>query len=418
MEKSIIVFQTLSHVLMVMGLVYVFGWSLLASLNRDLKKAALQFVIMNIALVASAMTLILFGSIEDVIRSDGLRISNNTNAYFTILSDFLAVLGVTLCYYGKAVVRKDIRPVLSYVLPPVLMLITEAILVASNLASDVPYMVAFSAVFGYVLYMILHDMIPDFKKATKLGLLQSIPYVVLLCLICVRLLITVTPHDSTVEHNAAGSVGNFMMWGYLLALGVINTTLLVQVIRTQLFQIQLLSLLDHLTGIWGRKALTEKVNDEHMRVQRNEHDYSVIMFDLDDFKRINDTLGHAAGDAALQMTAKLMHSHIRRMDAIGRWGGEEFLILLPRTNSTIATALAEKLKDILLTTPLVWKGTARVLSASFGVAQTEGTTLSMDAVIERADAAMYKSKEMGKNRVSTHGIDKEQKFPLVKEKSA
>ena len=59
-----------------------------------------------------------------------------------------------------------------------------------------------------------------------------------------------------------------------------------------------------------------------------------------------------------------------------------------------------------------------MLSASFGVAQTEGTTLSMDAVIERADAAMYKSKEMGKNRVSTHGIDKEQKFPLVKEKSA
>ena len=155
---------------------------------------------------------------------------------------------------------------------------------------------------------------------------------------------------------------------------------------------------DTLTRLWNRRATIERLEHEIARSKRTKNSFTVMMMDLDHFKNINDTKGHSAGDAILEETALRMRSMLRSQDLAARWGGEEFVILLPDTSAEQGQIVAEKLRCRLADSPYFHNGEAIYVTASFGVAQYDGLSEVM-AVVNAADKAMYDAKKNGRNRV-------------------
>lgn len=152
---------------------------------------------------------------------------------------------------------------------------------------------------------------------------------------------------------------------------------------------------DVLTGLANRRKLEAEFEREVRRVQRHGNALSVILFDIDYFKKVNDTLGHLAGDEFLQEFAQLIAQSVRAIDLVGRWGGEEFLIICVDTQLDGAMHLAEKLREKIAAHPFAKVG---AMTASFGVA-TLGKDESGDHLIGRADDALYRAKRHGRNQV-------------------
>ena len=153
---------------------------------------------------------------------------------------------------------------------------------------------------------------------------------------------------------------------------------------------------DALTGLSNRVRLDEALQNEMHRTQRYGNTFSIIILDIDHFKRVNDTHGHLAGDAVLKKIAGVLAANLRQTDTAGRWGGEEFLILLPHQGRPTARALAEKLRTAIEST--AFPGIGRITS-SFGVAAYAAQD-SVESLVKRADAALYAAKRAGRNRVA------------------
>lgn len=158
---------------------------------------------------------------------------------------------------------------------------------------------------------------------------------------------------------------------------------------------------DHLTGALTRQAFTRHAAREIARIQRYAGPASLILFDLDHFKRVNDELGHAGGDAVLRSVAQAVQATIRPTDYFGRIGGEEFAILLPQTASCEAAVVAERLRTAIATTPIWFDGQARTVTASFGIADWNAAFGELDPWIAAADAPLYRAKHRGRNRCET-----------------
>ncbi len=151
---------------------------------------------------------------------------------------------------------------------------------------------------------------------------------------------------------------------------------------------------DRLTGLYSRGAFLERFEYEAARSAREGFPLSIVMFDIDHFKRINDEYGHVCGDEALRQPARLMEAIFRRQDTSARWGGEEFIVLLPQTDLEGARVSAEKLRAALATSVCVCGPASFVFTASFGVHQCD-LDYSLDANIAAADAKLYQAKHKG-----------------------
>ncbi len=165
--------------------------------------------------------------------------------------------------------------------------------------------------------------------------------------------------------------------------------------------LDLLSRTDALTGLVNRRELESRLGAEKLRADRSRVPFSVVMMDLDRFKAVNDTLGHAAGDSVLRHAAARCRETVRSVDTVGRWGGEEFLFVLPSTSLEGAVKLAEKVRQSLSTTPLDVDGTPVRVTATFGVAESYGS--SVERIVGRADEALYEGKKSGRDRVVAAG---------------
>jgi two-component system, cell cycle response regulator len=166
-------------------------------------------------------------------------------------------------------------------------------------------------------------------------------------------------------------------------------------------QLWLLATHDSLTGVWNRRGILEILQRELARTDRRpEEPVSVLLADVDHFKSINDSLGHAAGDRVLAELAKLLGRKIRSYDALGRYGGEEFLLVLPRTTTDQAHMVAERLRQATAEANLGFYDTAVQVSVSIGVATSspEGRDSPAD-ILCRADEGLYLAKRSGRNRV-------------------
>jgi diguanylate cyclase (GGDEF)-like protein len=161
-----------------------------------------------------------------------------------------------------------------------------------------------------------------------------------------------------------------------------------------------LAQLDPLTGLNNRRAFYDKTSLLWSNAIRHEHATSVMLFDIDLFKQINDVLGHAYGDRVLKALADVLRQSVRQGDVLARWGGEEFIMFLPETSIHEAIALAERLRAAIAGMRIPNESGATTVTASFGVAQREGEHLTLDALIASADECLYQSKQQGRNRVS------------------
>ena len=156
---------------------------------------------------------------------------------------------------------------------------------------------------------------------------------------------------------------------------------------------------DPLTGLSNRRNLLTLAEQVQAQALRSNLPTALVIADIDHFKRINDQLGHDAGDQVLVHIGLLLSRTCRAQDIVARWGGEEFLILLPATNGEAALALAERIRQTVAAQPLVYAHASITPALSLGVAELEpGETL--DSAIARADHALYQSKEDGRNRVT------------------
>ncbi|RKP48377.1 sensor domain-containing diguanylate cyclase [Trinickia fusca] len=155
---------------------------------------------------------------------------------------------------------------------------------------------------------------------------------------------------------------------------------------------------DGLTGIANRRFFEGRLSDEFSRWQRYGGDLSVLLFDLDHFKDINDRYGHAVGDAVLRVMAQRVGEAVRAQDTFGRFGGEEFALLLPCTPLAEAMVVAEKIRTTIGDTPVEAEGVRVPVTASVGGAAARAGLPTYEVLINEADAALYSAKRQGRNR--------------------
>lgn len=184
-----------------------------------------------------------------------------------------------------------------------------------------------------------------------------------------------------------------------------NSTEEVHRLRSDIETVRRQSLTDQLTGIANRKCFEERLHEAAFDARENQQTFSLIIGDIDHFKRFNDTWGHKTGDQVLKLVARSLTENVKGRDTPARYGGEEFAVILPRTALADALRLAEQIRSSIEAKKIVKRSTGQVLSTitmSMGVAEYKPEQ-SLDELIERADAALYRAKRAGRNLV--HSAD-------------
>ena len=162
---------------------------------------------------------------------------------------------------------------------------------------------------------------------------------------------------------------------------------------------------DNLTGLMNRGEILLMLQRELERARRERNPVGVILGDIDHFKSVNDTLGHLFGDEALREIGQRLRKQLRVYDGVGRYGGEEFLMVLPNCDLPNTVLRANELREIISTTPVVCSGEERLITMSMGVAVSvcEGKN-EVEVLLNQADAGLYAAKEKGRNRIATTGL--------------
>lgn len=204
--------------------------------------------------------------------------------------------------------------------------------------------------------------------------------------------------DAVFMLDRTPTVALSLLWWLLTA--AVSLALAALLIWRLVLRIQSLMRIDALTGVLNRRAMQAELVQAQAMLLRG-HGYALLMADIDHFKRINDSQGHAGGDAALRHCVSVWKTCLRGIDRLGRMGGEEFAVLLPGADLKRAAIVAERMRARLAGTPLQLGSTRLSLQASFGVALALPGDASGEAGLARADAQLYRAKALGRNRVCT-----------------
>ncbi len=208
-------------------------------------------------------------------------------------------------------------------------------------------------------------------------------------------------NDARVEKHSELADGDRIVLGGSVSL---RFALVTEEERQALMHVYEAAVHDGLTGVLNRKALDQRLLAEIAFAVRHDAPLSVVMLDVDHFKLVNDTHGHPAGDAVLREVAARLTRALRIEDVLGRYGGEEFLIVARDIALEQGAQLAERMRVLIDSSPIVFEGTAIPVSASFGVASLACcTTHDAPALLAIVDARLYEAKHAGRNRVVAHG---------------
>ena len=164
-------------------------------------------------------------------------------------------------------------------------------------------------------------------------------------------------------------------------------------------QLKLMSRVDGLTGLFNRRFWEEKCIEEFKRCRRTEYISSLIILDIDNFKKVNDNYGHPAGDQVIKTVADIIQKAIRETDLAGRYGGEEYTVILPDTTSVSARFVAERIRKMAEKSVVVYEGSEISFTVSVGVAEFNPSFTDHVHWLEKADKGLYQAKETGRNKV-------------------
>ncbi|QYK01033.1 GGDEF domain-containing protein [Shewanella psychrotolerans] len=230
-------------------------------------------------------------------------------------------------------------------------------------------------------------------------LLLLSPIIVLAFIFTLRtLLLLFAPSLGSHMANLQSADAIPMLWFFVMMTLLVNVVMIGNALTRLVQKIRLQADKDYLTGLWNRRAMHQRLALLHQCWLRDGKTYSLILFDLDYFKEINDNYSHAAGDHVLIQTATELSKVIRAIDTFSRYGGEEFLIILPATDAQQVAIITDKLRSKLNSSPVIWQDNAIPITASFGTA-TVSQLDTPETMLIKADKAMYRAKHTGRNNI-------------------
>jgi len=170
-------------------------------------------------------------------------------------------------------------------------------------------------------------------------------------------------------------------------------------VKERTLEIELLSKTDSLTGLWNRGYLEEMLEMEFKRAHRYNHDISIMLIDLDHFKKVNDTYGHLCGDDVLREVSNRIKSCVRDTDFVGRYGGEEFVVILPETAISGCKKIANKILKSISDKPIKFESNLITITTSIGISRLKEEHSNQKTLFYEADLALYRAKKEGRNRI-------------------
>ncbi|TPH15739.1 GGDEF domain-containing protein [Litorilituus lipolyticus] len=339
---------------------------------------------------ALANTLVTFGLILSTYRDTTTSYLFWYGADLCVLSGFILLKwGTQQLFKLRSSIRIDSILLLSIGL---IMLLTMKPNPSSNIHLGILFSIATFIIFSQLAF----EHFSYLKKANG-SVIVLIPIVSIACIFLLRaFLLFFAPQSEDQLASITGAEAVPMLWTYVVLTLAINIIMFGNAITRLVDKIRSRAEKDYLTGLMNRRAILLHQERVHNFWLRDNVVYSLILFDLDYFKKINDEFGHAAGDAVLLHVANSLQKVIRVTDTFSRYGGEEFLLLLPATNEEEVLLITKKLKETLSESSLHWHGKLINITASFGCATIEKND-SQQELINRADIAMYKAKSEGRN---------------------
>ena len=254
------------------------------------------------------------------------------------------------------------------------------------------FYVAVSVLAAWLLWTAESAKLKTYRRAVA-GVIVA--YAVFLLL---RMGVTMAPEAAvgTPDHNGLMVA---MLIAALLFYLFLSVSLSLMLFRKKEVRLQYLARHDPLTGLLNRYSLEQFVSQEMARARRGGASFALVSFDMDLFKTVNDTYGHVAGDSLLKEVADRASTVIRDADIAFRMGGEEFLVMLPEADGETACQVADRLRAALTSCPITFQGKEIPVSASFGIAVLDPVNDDWESLLRRADRALYRAKERGRDRV-------------------
>ncbi len=321
------------------------------------------------------------------------------------------LIGVVCGVLAAMALQRGIRAYIGRAQAPWLPLALLALVVAVGTLAEQPTLQPVHAVVNFgVLACIYFGTARDLYRHgrddlhLRVPLLLTLPVLLGAMAFASRSLRALLAPDSVLaemQTHSALNVGSAL--SYVVLVLMLHAMLMALVTARLVTNLHRLSRHDGLTGMLNRRAIEEALAAQMQRSLRSGEVFAVMMLDIDHFKAINDRHGHAVGDLALKHAAGLLRGDLREVDRLGRYGGEEFLLLLPGLPLVQAHPVAERLREQLASRPLLHGGETIALSVSIGIAEWSGDKAELPRVLAHADAALYRAKAAGRNRVVAQG---------------
>ncbi len=367
--------------------IYAFSWLGLGVAFRIYPKAVVSFFLANFGIgLGTALVM--------------ERVSNP--GFVSIqLADWLVIGGISACRAGIVFIVKT-QPRLLGLIAPLAIEVFATVFLTPDESSYLPRALIFNIAASWIAFAAFIDCL---NGAARNQFTWSVKLIISWPLLASGLLFGVRAVQFLGQWMAGGQIsahtqGNYtaFLWAFVVVLLTINIAMLRLVVSLLLRKIGEMADSDPLTDCLNRRAFNRKLEIELDRFRRSNLPLVCVLLDLDHFKQINDQHGHNAGDAGLIHVVNIVKNAIRSIDVLGRYGGEEFVLLMPNTSLNSAAEAAERIRLALVQKPLILDGKLIPLTASFGIASFDANESSENA-IRRADKAMYEAKRLGRNRI-------------------